>query len=148
VTTSQVIDASPAGFAAHVRDRGQQSEIARQYIEETKADVILGGGEDRWYPEGNEGVYPDDPAGGGLPQRPRQPRQQGQEARLRLRERPRRPRRRQRSQAPRALRQRGDVPAGPRGRAGLPDIDLELVGTNVLDDRLVTLEYHPATANR
>src|SRR5215218_8516308 len=31
--------------------------------------------------------------------------------------------------------------------AGLPDIDLELVGTNVLDDRLVTLEYRPATAD-
>jgi alkaline phosphatase len=64
VTTSQVTDASPAGFAAHVEDRGEQSEIARQYIEETKVDVILGGGEDRWYPEGNEGAYPDDPEGG------------------------------------------------------------------------------------
>jgi dihydrofolate reductase len=29
--------------------------------------------------------------------------------------------------------------------AGLPDIDLELIGTTVLDARLVTLEYHPAT---
>ena len=61
VTTSQVTDASPAGFAAHVQDRGEQSEIARQYIEDTKVDVILGGGEDRWYPEGNEGAYPDNP---------------------------------------------------------------------------------------
>jgi dihydrofolate reductase len=32
--------------------------------------------------------------------------------------------------------------------AGLPDIDLELVGTNVLDDRLVALEYRPANAKR
>ena len=31
--------------------------------------------------------------------------------------------------------------------AGLPDIDLELAGTNVLDGRLVTLEYRPATAD-
>lgn len=31
--------------------------------------------------------------------------------------------------------------------AGLPDIDLELVDTNVLDGRLVTLEYRPATAD-
>jgi alkaline phosphatase len=61
VTTSQVTDASPAGFAAHVEDRGQQSEIARQYIEDTKVDVILGGGEDRWYPAGNPGAFPDNP---------------------------------------------------------------------------------------
>jgi len=31
--------------------------------------------------------------------------------------------------------------------AGLPDIDLELVSTNVLDGRLVALEYRPATAD-
>ena len=30
---------------------------------------------------------------------------------------------------------------------GLPDIGLELVGTGVLDGRLVTLEYRPANAN-
>jgi alkaline phosphatase len=63
-TTSQVTDASPAGFAAHVEDRDQQSEIARQYIEETKVDVILGGGEDRWYPAGNAGGFPDNPREG------------------------------------------------------------------------------------
>ena len=37
VTTSQVTNASPAGFAAHVEDRSQQSEIARQYIEDTRS---------------------------------------------------------------------------------------------------------------
>jgi alkaline phosphatase len=62
VTTAQVTDASPAAFGAHVADRGDQSEIARQYIEETRPDVILGGGEDWWYPAGDEGAYPDDPA--------------------------------------------------------------------------------------
>src|SRR5215203_1375051 len=31
--------------------------------------------------------------------------------------------------------------------AGLPDIDLELAGTNVLDGRLVSLEYRPAAAD-
>src|SRR3712207_2112084 len=61
VTTAQVTDASPAAFAAHVEDRSQQSEIARQFIEETRVDVILGGGEDRWYPPGNPGAYPDNP---------------------------------------------------------------------------------------
>jgi alkaline phosphatase len=62
VTTAQVTDATPAAFGAHVPDRGDQSEIARQYIEETKPDVILGGGEDWWYPTGDPGAYPDDPA--------------------------------------------------------------------------------------
>ena len=61
VTTSQVTDASPAGFAAHVADRSQQSEIARQYIEDTRVDVILGGGEDWWYPAGNPGAFRDNP---------------------------------------------------------------------------------------
>ncbi|WP_233404105.1 alkaline phosphatase [Actinotalea solisilvae] len=62
VTTSQVTDATPAAFGAHVADRGEQTEIARQLIEETRPDVILGGGEDWWYPVGDEGAYPDDPA--------------------------------------------------------------------------------------
>lgn len=62
VTTSQVTDASPASFGgASVPDRDAQSEIARQLIEDVKVDVILGGGEDHWYPEGNEGAYPDNP---------------------------------------------------------------------------------------
>jgi alkaline phosphatase len=62
VTTSQVTDATPAAFGSHVADRGDQTEIARQYIEETMPDVVLGGGEDWWYPEGDPGAYPDDPA--------------------------------------------------------------------------------------
>jgi alkaline phosphatase len=62
VTTSQVTDATPASFGAHVEDRAEQSEIARQLIEETGVDVILGGGEDRWFPPGNPGAYPDNPA--------------------------------------------------------------------------------------
>jgi dihydrofolate reductase len=32
--------------------------------------------------------------------------------------------------------------------ADLPDIDLELIDTKILDDRLVTLEYRPATAHQ
>ncbi|MET0789615.1 MAG: alkaline phosphatase [Cellulomonas sp.] len=62
VTTAQVTDATPAAFGSHVPDRGDQSEIARQFIEVTKPDVILGGGEDWWYPAGDQGGYPDDPA--------------------------------------------------------------------------------------
>lgn len=61
VTTSQVTDATGAAFGAHVEDRDQQTEIARQFIEDTGVDVILGGGEDYWYPEGEPGAYPNDP---------------------------------------------------------------------------------------
>jgi alkaline phosphatase len=62
VTTSQVTDATPAAYAAHVKDRAQQSEIAKQFLESSKPDVILGGGEDFWYPKGNAGALPDHPA--------------------------------------------------------------------------------------
>jgi alkaline phosphatase len=61
VTTSQVTDATPAAYASHVTDRGEQSEIARQYLVRSKPDVILGGGEDFWYPAGTPGAYPDHP---------------------------------------------------------------------------------------
>ena len=61
VTTSQITDASPACIAAHVADRDEQAEIARQYIEDANIDVLLGGGEDRWLPEGSAGAYPDNP---------------------------------------------------------------------------------------
>nr|WP_246333904.1 alkaline phosphatase [Thermoactinomyces mirandus] len=62
VTTSQVTDATPAAFGAHVEDRDDQSRIARQYLENSRPDVILGGGEDYWYPAGNSGRHPDRPA--------------------------------------------------------------------------------------
>ena len=61
VTTSQVTDASPAAFGSHVLNRDEQSEIARQYIEVTQPDVILGGGEDFWLPAGSPGAWPDRP---------------------------------------------------------------------------------------
>ncbi len=61
VTTAQVTDASPAAFFANTPDRGQQDEIARQYLEVSKPDVILGGGEDWWLPAGTPGAYPDNP---------------------------------------------------------------------------------------
>jgi alkaline phosphatase len=62
VTTSQVTDATPAAYAAHIDDRAKQSEIAKQYLESSKPDVILGGGEDFWFPAGNAGGHPDHPA--------------------------------------------------------------------------------------
>jgi alkaline phosphatase len=59
VTSSQVTDASPAAFFAQTADRDQEDEIARQYLEVSKPDVILGGGEDWWLPEGSPGAFPD-----------------------------------------------------------------------------------------
>ena len=61
VSTGEITDASPAAFASHVEDRDEQTEIARQYIEKSRPDVLLGGGENYWYPEGNEGAFPDNP---------------------------------------------------------------------------------------
>ncbi len=53
VSTCQITDATPAAFAAHVPHRADQSEVARQYIERTRVDVILGGGAAHWYPYGS-----------------------------------------------------------------------------------------------
>jgi alkaline phosphatase len=61
VTTAQVTDASPAAFFSRTPDRKAPDEIARQYLDESKPDVILGGGEDWWYPAGTAGTFPDTP---------------------------------------------------------------------------------------
>ncbi|NMO52834.1 alkaline phosphatase [Actinoplanes sp. TBRC 11911] len=62
VTTAQVTDASPAAFFANAPDRAAQDDIARQYLEVSRPDVILGGGEDWWLPAGRPGAHPDRPA--------------------------------------------------------------------------------------
>lgn len=62
VTTAQVTDASPAAFFSSTANRSAQDEIARQYLEVSKPDVILGGGEDWWLPKGTPGAFPDKPA--------------------------------------------------------------------------------------
>ncbi|MCO1660350.1 alkaline phosphatase [Pseudonocardia humida] len=61
VTTAQVTDATPAAFFASTTDRALQDQIARQYLEVSEPDVILGGGEDWWLPAGSPGAYPDNP---------------------------------------------------------------------------------------
>jgi alkaline phosphatase len=48
VATSTITHATPAAFAAHVTDRGCENEIARQYIQVTSPDVILGGGKGKF----------------------------------------------------------------------------------------------------
>ncbi len=62
VTTAQVTDASPAAFFSNSTNRSLQDDIARQYLEDTKPSVILGGGEDWWLPAGDPGAFPDAPA--------------------------------------------------------------------------------------
>ena len=49
VTTAEITDATPAAYAAHVPDRDEKNEIAKQYFEDRiqdnhKVDVLLGGG--------------------------------------------------------------------------------------------------------
>jgi len=44
VSTQTITNATPAAFGAHVGNRDCESEIARQYVEVTRPDVILGGG--------------------------------------------------------------------------------------------------------
>jgi alkaline phosphatase len=44
VVTSTITDATPAVWGAHVHSRRCETEIARQYIEKTGVDVLLGGG--------------------------------------------------------------------------------------------------------
>lgn len=43
VSTATITHATPAGFAANVPNRGQEGEIAKQYLDR-KVDVLLGGG--------------------------------------------------------------------------------------------------------
>ncbi|MGJ8639480.1 MAG: alkaline phosphatase [Opitutaceae bacterium] len=54
VTTCTVTHATPAGFAASVKKRGDEKEIAKQYLER-EIDVILGGGVGHFqYPESDK----------------------------------------------------------------------------------------------
>ena len=50
VTTTYVQHATPACFMTHVSSRSMYNEIARQIIEESEVDVILGGG-DKYFTE-------------------------------------------------------------------------------------------------
>lgn len=44
VATQNISHATPAAFGAHVQSRTCEQEIARQYVESTQPDVMLGGG--------------------------------------------------------------------------------------------------------
>ncbi len=59
VEDSDVTNATTGSFGAHVKDRDQARQIASSYLYDTKPDVILGGGEQYWYPRGSKGEIPD-----------------------------------------------------------------------------------------
>ena len=44
VTTAISVHATPAAFASHVTDRNNYGEIGRQYLEDSRPDVVFGGG--------------------------------------------------------------------------------------------------------
>ncbi|MCL5966115.1 MAG: alkaline phosphatase, partial [Deltaproteobacteria bacterium] len=50
VATSTITHATPAVFGAHVQSRSCETEIARQYVEATRPDVLLGGGTSKFNP--------------------------------------------------------------------------------------------------
>ncbi|HZO98850.1 MAG TPA: alkaline phosphatase [Terriglobia bacterium] len=50
VATQTITHATPAAFGAHLADRNCETEIARQYVEETQPDVMLGGGQATFKP--------------------------------------------------------------------------------------------------
>lgn len=51
VTTTGVTDATPAAFGASVPNRDRETEIAQQYLEQSRPTLILGGGRSSWSPE-------------------------------------------------------------------------------------------------
>jgi alkaline phosphatase len=50
VSTATITHATPAGFAANVTSRGEETEIAQQYLDR-RVDVLLGGGRKFFSPE-------------------------------------------------------------------------------------------------
>ena len=54
ITNATIYDASPAGFAGHVPDRGDFSLIIDQYLR-LAPDLLLGGGRDQFLPQGRPG---------------------------------------------------------------------------------------------
>ncbi|WP_066186160.1 MULTISPECIES: alkaline phosphatase [Gracilibacillus] len=54
VATSTITHATPAAFGAHVDDRNNETEIARQLID-NEIDVLLGGGKNNFLPESEGG---------------------------------------------------------------------------------------------
>lgn len=58
ITTMQMTHATPAAFASHTQSRDEVFKISEQMME-VGINVLLGGGEDDFLPEGIEGCYPE-----------------------------------------------------------------------------------------
>lgn len=58
VNDHDITNATLAAFGAPVVDRDFKTEIAEGYLDR-EIDVLFGGGEEYWYPEGEEGMIPD-----------------------------------------------------------------------------------------
>lgn len=58
VTTTQITHATPAAFASHVESRNMMTEIALQMMN-SGVEVLLGGGEDEFLPDTQNGHYPE-----------------------------------------------------------------------------------------
>lgn len=54
VTNTTITHATPAGFGAHVENRGSEADIAPQYLD-NKIDVIMGGGRSNFLPKSTPG---------------------------------------------------------------------------------------------
>jgi alkaline phosphatase len=59
VSTAAITDASPAAFGASNPQRGNQADIAQQYIGDNQLDVVLGAGRNQFTTEGEGGTQPD-----------------------------------------------------------------------------------------
>jgi len=59
VATSTITHATPAAFASHVDDRNNETEIARQLID-NGVDVLLGGGKNNFIPQSEGGNQEDE----------------------------------------------------------------------------------------
>jgi alkaline phosphatase len=60
VSDNDVTNATLAAFGAHVRNRDQKRAIVQSYLHDTKADVMIGGGEQYWHKRGTPGRIPND----------------------------------------------------------------------------------------
>ena len=54
VTTARMTHATPASFASHVPDRGEEEEIAKQYVRDSAVDVLFGGARSYFLPDSRE----------------------------------------------------------------------------------------------
>jgi alkaline phosphatase len=60
VNDHDITNATLAAFAAPIENRDLKVRIARKTLRGIAPDVMMGGGEGYWYPEGDEGMIPDE----------------------------------------------------------------------------------------